>query len=156
MRYKARTLTTSDGQTDTVANWAAKTGIKKTTIMERINRGWSPDDALKPVDANYLTANGERLSIAEWSRRTGIGEDAIRRRVKRGWSDEAALEMAPPPPTVPSRAEIARRLGISPEALRQRLLNGWNPDDAFSLGNVHGTIVKPNAKKRGRKRKNTT
>lgn len=152
-------LTTSDGQSDTVTNWAAKTGIKRRTILGRIQQGWSVDEALKPLDADYLTANGERLSVAEWARRTGIYEQTIHSRVKRGWSDEQALGMIPPPPKSGTlefqgefltMAEIARRLGISHEALRQRLLSGWKPEDAFSLGNVQGTIMKPNPKRRGR------
>jgi hypothetical protein len=141
-------LTKSDGETDTLQNWAKRIGMSSRAIMWRINKKeMSIDDALDPKLGNaklLLTANGETGPIPFWSRKTGIKDDTIRYRVKSGWTDSQALGFSPPPETVEFQGEflnpsqIARNLGITRQALQHRLKVGWKPDDAFSLGNVAG------------------
>lgn len=43
-------MLTVDGQTHTLSEWARLTGIKKTTIKERLRRGWSIERALGVCD----------------------------------------------------------------------------------------------------------
>jgi hypothetical protein len=48
----SRTVTAL-GRTLTMSQWARETGIKRTALDYRINRGWSPDAALtRPLRAN--------------------------------------------------------------------------------------------------------
>lgn len=40
---------THDGKTMCLSEWAERVGIKKTTIRERLRRGWTANDALTPL-----------------------------------------------------------------------------------------------------------
>ena len=41
------------GETDTLANWSRRLGLKYGTVRQRIHRGYSPERALRPVPTSY-------------------------------------------------------------------------------------------------------
>lgn len=43
------TLITLNGETNSLSEWAAITGLKRTTIGMRLQKGWSPENALAPI-----------------------------------------------------------------------------------------------------------
>lgn len=139
-------LTKSDGETDTLRNWAKRTGLSCATIMYRINtKGMSIDDAFKPVSGKLLlTIDGITLSSLEWSKKTGIPNQTIKRRLESGWTDSQALGFSPQPDVLEFRgelltkAQIARKLGITSSALGHRIKSGWSHEDAFSIGKSQG------------------
>lgn len=150
-RNKPIILTKSDGETDTLRNWAKRTGLASTTIMYRINtKGMSIDDALNPDSGKlFLTIDGETLSTVEWSKKTGILSGTIKNRMKNGWTDSQVLGFSPPPETMGfqgeflKQAQIARKLGISAEALRQRIKKGWNPKLALMEEDWENEFLSP-------------
>lgn len=84
---------TYKGETHTIAEWSEITGISKSAIMHRIERGWTVDKMLTVGDANrtMITYNGETHSITEWSKITGINYSTIRSRNRAGMSAEMVL-----------------------------------------------------------------
>lgn len=55
---RSNRLVTWNGATKTITEWSEITGIKKTTIKERLNHGWSVEDTLtKPVRARQTGGN---------------------------------------------------------------------------------------------------
>jgi hypothetical protein len=157
MAPKERILTKSTGESDTVGNWAIKTGLKKGTILQRLNSGKTEDEALIPLlrmkKGITLEVDGEELTIPEFSKKFKLDRGTVRRRHSGGWSVDQILGREPSPRLANSKTLIAKKLGISHQALSQRLQNGWLPEDALTKGKSQGVSVKPNAKKRGRKPK---
>ena len=85
---------THQGETLTAAQWADRTGLPRQQIANRINRGWSAEDALtKPLEepAEELEIDGERLSVVEWSRRTGRIRTTIHNRIRAGMTPKEAV-----------------------------------------------------------------
>ncbi len=56
----ANHIITANGLTMTAAMWAEKTGIKPNTIIYRIRRGWSPEDAVNRDQSQRKTAKKEK------------------------------------------------------------------------------------------------
>ena len=56
---------TINGETDTMANWIRKFGLKRGTVMQRLHRGDSPEEALRPIPTSYAQA---------WDRRKNEGK----------------------------------------------------------------------------------
>jgi hypothetical protein len=92
------------GESMTIAQWAAKTGISANVLYARINRwGWSTERALttpsrqrlllsEPVSIEY---QGRTQTLAEWAVERGLGYYTLKQRiVDRDWSIEKALETA--------------------------------------------------------------
>lgn len=96
-------LLTFDGKTQTMAQWAKETGIKRGIIKDRLKSGWSVEKALttgkvdpKECNAHLLTYNGKTQSISQWAKETGIKRETISYRINRmGWSEEKALATPP-------------------------------------------------------------
>jgi len=59
---RTSTLITCDGITRTLAEWVETTGIKRTTISQRIKRGRTPAEALGIRGCNYVKAAGLKAS----------------------------------------------------------------------------------------------
>lgn len=83
------------GKSLTVLEWAKETGLKYTTIYNRIDRGWDEGRAVSypKIDHKlYLTHNGETLTVKEWAARAGISLHAFYMRVvKLKWPFQKAL-----------------------------------------------------------------
>lgn len=140
-------LTTSDGRSDTLDNWAKSTGINRSTILYRLRTGLSTDKALeldgeekgtRKYTKRELTVNGQALPIAEWARLTGISYATIKWRILQGWPDDAVV--APDKQRrglvefqgrMLSQREIARQTGIPLSTLQRRLADGWSMERAL-------------------------
>lgn len=147
MPPKPRTLTTSSGETDTITNWATRTGLKQDTIRRRIREGLSADDAITPGwrkrnNAPVITWNGRSETITNWSKETGVPISTIKRRLSRGCSEGQILGFEPLPGKLyldgqrVTLAEASRKIGICPEAIRYRLVSGWKPEEVVSVPNL--------------------
>lgn len=44
---------TINGETDTIANWIRRLKLKRGTVMQRLSRGYTPEEALRPVPKTY-------------------------------------------------------------------------------------------------------
>lgn len=94
---------TANGKTQSLADWSRETGTHHFTIADRLNRGWSPENAVlgphekKPPktinggNSRYLSCRGKTLKISHWAKVTGIKAPTISRRLQLGWSVEKAL-----------------------------------------------------------------
>ena len=90
---------TFKGETRLVREWADLYGLPVTSLMYRLNAGWSTEDSLmKPSDAvsnkpdlRIIEHNGERHSMSEWSRRSGIKLTTFHYRLKAGWTMDRIL-----------------------------------------------------------------
>ena len=85
---------TVGGETLTVHGWAERTGIPVVTISNRLNRGWTPEDAVPRLvrkEPRAITVGGERLTIRGWAEHTGIPINVISGRLYAGWSPERAV-----------------------------------------------------------------
>lgn len=80
------------GEHLTVAEWARRRGIMKGTIHQRLNMGWSAEDAVfRPVPSRLVTLNGVTRTKSEWLRVIGIKRTTVKQRLGRGMSIEQAL-----------------------------------------------------------------
>lgn len=97
-------ITSSDGQTKTLTQWAAELGVSRETIKRRLEE--TPDDqagALERATVNReeerkvkITVDGETRSLQGWSKKNGIPSKIIWQRINRdGWSYEKAVTEKP-------------------------------------------------------------
>ncbi len=82
---------TYKGKSLSISEWAKKTGLTKNLILQRLHKGWPPDQILFKEPQKKYTFNGESLTINEWSNKTGLSIKLIRSRLESGWSIERAL-----------------------------------------------------------------
>lgn len=155
---------TLNGETLHLREWARRLGTTSTTLLNRLKRGMSDEEALsKPIShkpyrgPRLLTANGETRTLAEWSRSTGLSMTTISCRLEAGWSEAGALTK---PSGVTYRhlshngethsiAEWSRITGLREDTIGRRLVKGRSVSDALTK-----PVVPP--KLRGRPKKNAT
>lgn len=144
---KPRVLTTSDGQSKNIGEWARITGIHRMTIKTRIDAGWSVDEALglcaRPTafDETITTSDGITKSLSEWSKIAGVSPRAIRERLMRGWDIDTAVKASSGPATFTSSdgrtktvAEWSEATGIPLRTIRDRIsIAGWSVDEALEF-----------------------
>lgn len=90
---------TFNNETHTISQWAIIKGINLQTLVGRLNRNWSIEDALTlPTGSSpnfapqLIEYKGERHTIAEWSQITGIPKCSLSSRIfNYRWSVERAL-----------------------------------------------------------------
>jgi lambda repressor-like predicted transcriptional regulator len=82
---------THEGHTQTLAQWAREVGLPRQTIDDRLKRGYSMEDALRPPVVATVTFGNETHPIRAWAVKTGIKWHTLRSRLRRGWSLERAL-----------------------------------------------------------------
>lgn len=88
-------------QTKTLAEWSEITGIKRTTISQRLEHGWSVEKALtaplmhsvpsepkKNPRARQVTIADETKTLTEWAKIIGISTSALRYRLAANWPDD--------------------------------------------------------------------
>lgn len=83
-----------NGQRRTAQQWAEQTGLQAQLIAQRIQSGWSIEDALaKPAQQKIktITVGGVTRTPGEWGELVGLSADAILRRLRLGWSPERAV-----------------------------------------------------------------
>ena len=75
-----------------IAQWSAEIGIGRSTLRERIQRGWSTEKVLtSPVDPKKFESDGETKTILQLALEAGIDKSVIRKRLDRGWSVKKAI-----------------------------------------------------------------
>ena len=86
-----------NGESLTAYDWEKKTGIPKSTIDDRIRRGWTPEQTLTVIPEKNTSPN-KLLKIHEkWyttkqaAAVVGLSVAVLRDRLKRGWSEKDAL-----------------------------------------------------------------
>lgn len=85
---------TYNGETKTATQWADEYNINPSTLLGRIEMGWSAEDAItKPIQhkRRSVTYQGETRRIKEWADIVGISPGVISYRLLHGWSVEDAL-----------------------------------------------------------------
>jgi hypothetical protein len=84
---------TFKGETLTAAIWADRTGISRQQVANRINRGWTPEEALTtPMEVvRQVEIDGEALPVSEWARRSGRPKGTIVNRLAAGMSAKEAV-----------------------------------------------------------------
>ena len=81
-----------NGRTQNLTQWAKETGLNRTVILRRMQRGLSGEALIEQAQRPVITANGITDTIAGWSIRTGIKASTISARIRAyGWSEEKAV-----------------------------------------------------------------
>jgi hypothetical protein len=88
----------ANGEKLPLAEWARRLGANPQTIADRLDRGWSPEDAVSRPPRSVaqpgvvtLVLYGREQRLFEWAKETGLTAATICKRLKRGWSIEEAL-----------------------------------------------------------------
>lgn len=109
---------------------AEKYGINYSTVLSRLNKGWSVEEILNPSPKDAWRdkiPTGE--SLDELSDRLGVPKETIRSRYNHGWDwtriTETSLQKIETP-TGESLTQIAKRLGVTRQAITNRLQAGWD------------------------------
>jgi hypothetical protein len=81
------------GAVKTVAEWSEVTGIKRSIICSRLDRGLPTDKVLQNLQrqAQTIEIDGITKSVAQWCREAGRNYLTARHRLRRGWSPKEAI-----------------------------------------------------------------
>jgi hypothetical protein len=85
---------TAMGRTQTLEAWSYETGIPKSTLFNRVKRGWSDEAVItedvhsKSDDYSVFPPGGYALC-----QKLGLNPETIKSRLRRGWSFESALKL---------------------------------------------------------------
>lgn len=91
-------LFTLNGKTQTLAQWSKETGVKYGDIQNRLNYGYSFEEAINPnFKRIYKCKNEFNTKIRNLCAERGVSYSLVIQRVKAGWEIERAL-------STPSRA----------------------------------------------------
>jgi len=85
-------LLTACGKTQTLEEWAIETGLPKSTLFNRLRRGW-PDDKVIETPAQPKAPNHTLFPVGGYQRcvELGINHQTVASRLRRGWTFERAL-----------------------------------------------------------------
>lgn len=127
-------------------------GINYNTVIKRLSRGWSFDEAFGIVHRNKRGGVGKPLVIKgirfnsrlEAAEHYGVDISSLYTRVNLGWSVEEALgikdrkrkglkSITVGENTYESIASACRDLGVDRGLVNCRLKNGWSIDEAFGI-----------------------
>lgn len=109
VRHRRDTITIEiGGEIRPFAEWCEIYGVPYNTARMRIiDRGWSPEEAVKtPVRSKvhqprtracdkYFTINGSTKNVSDFAKEYGINRCTVYGRLRRGWSIEDALTVSP-------------------------------------------------------------
>jgi hypothetical protein len=81
---------TEGGETKCIKDWCKSKGIDYHTVMSRINKGMTYEEALNtPVkdtrSPTLLTVHGVTKPLRQWSKELGVSKQTMQSRVERGW-----------------------------------------------------------------------
>lgn len=99
----ANRLINFQGETKTIAQWAASLGIKTGTLFQRL-LAQPIETAMQPHTRSWrrtISFAGQTKTAEEWAAATGISYRTICRRLAAGWPDAAVV-------TIPPRARSKR------------------------------------------------
>lgn len=105
-------LLTISGKTAPLSVFAENSGLKYSTVHQRIMCGWSPEEAvttplitkrvgikrgtpIRNASAELIRFNGEMMTLAQASFEAGLNYHTVCVRLKRGWPLERALKARP-------------------------------------------------------------
>lgn len=129
---RANRLLTFQGETKPLSYFTEKFGLRKNLIRERLQRGWTVEDAILQPDAKlkrWLEVDGVKRPFMDVAREYGINPVTLEDRLGRGWSLEDALEK----PIEHNQRDVtfngetmgisawARKLGVGRKTLARRL-----------------------------------
>jgi hypothetical protein len=150
---------TFDGQTRTIAEWAAITRFHETTISNRLDHyGWTVERALRtPAGRNrgrLVTLGSETHSLVKWTKITGLSQRTIATRLdEKGWSVETVLttpagdrkdygrDTITSGSETRTLAEWSRITGIPTRIIVRRLGRGWTVERALGQPLRHSTAT---------------
>lgn len=103
-------LLTINGETKPLCVFAERSGIAYKTVHQRLNKGWTPYDAvtvplvteragisnrsgsrLYRTEAEMVLFDGEQMTLKQAAERAGLSYGTVYQRVKRGWAVSDAL-----------------------------------------------------------------
>lgn len=86
-----RRFTVGD-KTLTIAEWSRESGVQYRDIMNRLNYGYTMEEAIKPdFKKHHLCMNAENQNLYDLCVERGIRYSLVKQRVDRGWDIERAL-----------------------------------------------------------------
>lgn len=81
------------GETLNIIQLVERTGTDYDLVKNRINRGWSVEDALKPAKTDEeIEYKGITKTVTEFGKTYGLTYHQLKKRLMRGWTIERALE----------------------------------------------------------------
>lgn len=139
---------TVNGETLLLIDWASRLGVTATTILDRLEKGWSKEKAVTTQSsprniAKLIEVGGETLTLKEAAVKYNIPWGCLRSRLAAGKTPNEAV--------LPSKGsgrrgkrivvsgesmsytECSAKFGIPYHTLLERLNRGWSPDDAISV-----------------------
>jgi hypothetical protein len=88
-------LITFNGETKNLVEWSEITGIHNNTLKDRLNTGWTIEEALTTpaIDRSVnITYKGETKSMAAWAKHLDIPYNTLESRIQgKGWDIERAF-----------------------------------------------------------------
>ena len=143
-------LTFAD-RTMCMQDWAAEVGISPPTLLTRLQRGWSVEQALTTPAVrrantdpgeHILTLNGKKRHLAEWARELGISPAAILHRLDTGWSIKRALTTPKPErPNAKLNMRQARAIrALYPGLSMDKIAAKYGVSKKTVLNIIHGKI----------------
>lgn len=84
-------LLTVNGVTKSLQEWSRESGLKLSTLWNRIASGTPAENLLDARVGSFVEFNGERLRLWEWAAKLGVKSQTIGHRIRSGWSLEKAL-----------------------------------------------------------------
>lgn len=92
-----RKTITINGMPYSIKELSCRYGVKANTIVQRLKRGWSPEEAVGIVEhrkeAKHYIVDGVAGSLTDLSRYYGISPDTVRSRLCRHWDIESAFKL---------------------------------------------------------------
>lgn len=86
------TIIEINGRKQNISQWSKETGVNRTVILRRINRGLSGEALIEKSKKILITVQGISDTIAGWSKRTGVKASTISARIRvYGWPAEKAV-----------------------------------------------------------------
>lgn len=84
---------TAYGKTMTVAQWSRETGVKYGDIQNRLNYGYSFEEAIDPNFTRIYFKNAENRKVHDLCVERGVPYGLVIQRVQHGWDIEKALSL---------------------------------------------------------------
>lgn len=149
-----------DGEVRLARDVARENGVTPQSIGQRINKGWSLEQAVGLVDhydPRAVTIDGETMTMAGWATKLGITRQAMEQRIRNGWDIKEALTTPKVDfsqrrglPTGPRAKKRGSMLGdfVNSERLRRGLTQHQLADcsdmTASTISNIEtGKLVNP-------------
>lgn len=137
---------TYQGQTRTLVEWAAQSGLSPSTLWKRLDQQhWSLERALTtlPQNKRMLTYQAVTQPLHLWAKQLRLSAGTIHQRLRLGWSMERIVQT---PGKIQARAlprmsyqgqthtlaRWAKITGISKSTLSRRLHQGWPIDQILT------------------------